>query len=177
LDAQISKRRLAMVMNASDIQSGMEVFGCDGEKIGSISDVYRTAAVGTETRASTQSWGTKTTGKAGDIVTEEVRMVKTAENYDATESEVGRYTSAQMPTGSDSTTVTAGTIIASGYFKVDHGGFLGIGAKELYFPFDAIETVVAGENITVKCARDDCDAFFATRPSFLDNDAENKPGP
>ena len=58
-------------------------------------------------------------------------------------------------------------IISSGYFQVDQGGVLGIGAKHLYVPFTAVEGTTPDECVTLDCSTDDCANRFSTRPDFL----------
>jgi len=154
-------------MNANDIQDGMEVFGSDGEKIGSISEVYPGAGDAATTSGTTQGFGTESPGTVGEVVAEEVQVTETAPSYRTADTESGGYGSMR--------TAAAGTMTATGYFKVDQGGILGIGAKELYFPFNAVTTVVPGKNVTVNCAKDQCSDRYATKPAFLDRDDNNHP--
>jgi sporulation protein YlmC with PRC-barrel domain len=53
------------------------------------------------------------------------------------------------------------------YLKVDQGGILGIGAKELYIPFSAVQNVVPGDNLTVNCTKDTCGNMYGSKPDFL----------
>jgi hypothetical protein len=53
--------------------------------------------------------------------------------------------------------------------KVKEGGVLGMGAKELYIPVDAVQTVTPGESVTLNCAKSQCETLYADKPSFLDN--------
>jgi hypothetical protein len=53
--------------------------------------------------------------------------------------------------------------------KVNEGGVLGIGAKELYIPMDAVQNITPGERVTLTCAKSQCETLYAQKPSFLDN--------
>ena len=53
--------------------------------------------------------------------------------------------------------------------KVTAGGVLGIGGKDLYIPFDAIQTITPGQSITINCAKAQCESLYAQKPSFLEN--------
>lgn len=53
------------------------------------------------------------------------------------------------------------------YFKVDEGGFLGIGERVLYIPFEAVETVVSGESVAVNCSREQCIDLYSTKPEAI----------
>jgi hypothetical protein len=130
-----------MVMNATDIKEGLDVYGSDGEKIGSVKEVYP-AATGT---VSTVSTGMPET--ISDVVTEEVPVTDAA----------------------------PGTMTATGYFQVDQGGILGIGVKELYFPFSAVTNVVPGDNLTVNCTKDQCGDLYGTKPDFLKEETSTNP--
>jgi hypothetical protein len=96
-------------MNAAtiDIREGMEVYSSDGEKIGSVSQVW-----------------TGVTDASTDIQ-------------------------------------------SAGYFKVDQGGILGLGAKHLYVPYSAVDDVVPGDCVTVNCTKDQCGDLYEQEPDFL----------
>jgi hypothetical protein len=53
------------------------------------------------------------------------------------------------------------------YLKVEQGGFLGIGATDLYVPFRAVQRVIPGDSLTVACMKDTCGNMFGTKPDFL----------
>jgi hypothetical protein len=63
----------------------------------------------------------------------------------------------------DSTT----DVMSAGYFQVDQGGILGLGAKHLYVPFSAVEDVTPDECLTLACSTDDCADRFGNKPDFL----------
>lgn len=67
----------------------------------------------------------------------------------------------------ETTTVPADNSSQTTYLKVDQGGILGIGAKELYIPFSAVQNVVPGDNLTVNCTKDTCDSMYGNKPDFL----------
>jgi hypothetical protein len=73
--------------------------------------------------------------------------------------------------GTAESTGTTGTGAAdqNAVLKVKEGGMLGIGAKELYVPVDAVQTVTPGESVTLSCAKSQCETLYADKPSFLDN--------
>jgi hypothetical protein len=58
-------------------------------------------------------------------------------------------------------------VISSGYFQIDQGGVLGIGATHLYIPFTAVEDTTPDECVTLDCSTDDCTDRFSTKPDFL----------
>lgn len=208
-----------MIDNASDIQSGMEVFGIDGEKIGTVSDVYRSSGYGTpsdttwqagsgvgeldvetvtiaETNASDASFRdpTATGADYGSTTTTDTSFrdptapgasyentAPTGTTYtDPTSSDPGYTTGTPgTPSFSGSTapqTMGGGTATATstGFFKVEHGGLLGIGAKDLYIPFSDVMTTVPGQNVTVDCTKDECVDRYSQKPDFL-NDGDSGP--
>lgn len=58
-----------MVTSVTDIQTGMEVFGTDGEKIGKVAEVYPNAE-----STGPMSSGVSSPAGVGDIITEEVNV-------------------------------------------------------------------------------------------------------
>lgn len=152
------------MMNVNDIQKGMDVFSSDGEKIGGVADVYPNAGAdtaGTAAGAGTYSTAGGAPGTVGTFGTGDVAN---------TPQMAGTY-GASGVTGAAGAVGTGGT----GYLKVDQGGILGIGAKELYFPFSAVTDVVPGENVTVNCAKDQCGDLYGTKPDFLSDDTTGMP--
>lgn len=88
--------------------------------------------------------------------------------YSATENQAS-YTAPGTGTTAD---VQMGTTAPApsgqnAYLKVDQGGILGIGAKELYIPFSAVESIVPGDNLTVNCTKATCADMYGTKPEFL----------
>jgi Uncharacterized protein conserved in bacteria (DUF2171) len=109
------ERRIQMEIAPSDIAKGMKVYGTDGEKLGTVAEVY------TGTPAETEAAGSK-------------------DAADAT-----------------------GTL----YIKVEHGGVLGLGTKDLYIPFAAVTEVAAGETLTVNGTKDECSDRYGNKPDVL----------
>ena len=52
-----------------------------------------------------------------------------------------------------------------GYMHIKTGGILGLGSKNLYVPFSAVDSVVPGENVTLNCAKEDCEHRFGHAPA------------
>lgn len=66
-------------------------------------------------------------------------------------------------------TTGTGATDQSAVLKVKEGGMLGIGAKELYIPADAVQTITPGESVTLNCAKSQCETLYSEKPTFLDN--------
>lgn len=62
-----------------------------------------------------------------------------------------------------------GTMDQNAVLKVKEGGILGIAAKDLYIPVDAVQNITPGDSITLSCAKSQCESLYAEKPSFLDN--------
>ena|SRR5947209_4729872 len=62
---------------------------------------------------------------------------------------------------------TASGITTGGYFQVDQGGILGLGAKHLYVPYSAVDDCVPGECVTLNCAKGECADLYQEQPEFL----------
>ena len=171
-----------MVANATDIQKGMEVYGSSGDKIGSVAEVYPYAdAGGADSGTSTPIFE--------EVIVEEVDVTGPASGSSAPSAgPTGSPSSGAttMPggsfdaagTGGSAAGATAGSAtgatstvappaMTTGYFKVDQGGILGIGAKHLYVPYDAVDDVVPGESVTLNCTKDEADAQYGTKPDFI----------
>jgi sporulation protein YlmC with PRC-barrel domain len=69
--------------------------------------------------------------------------------------------------GGDFGTTVSSSAGETTVLKVSQGGVLGIGAKDLYVPFDAIQNIVPGDGVTVNCTKDQCSNLYAQKPSFL----------
>ncbi len=197
-----------MFSNMADIDKGMDVFDLNGEKIGTVDEVYSSlpgsstsqpasagsgggaGALGDESRVA-QSPGHGGRGALGD----ESRAGTTPPGGSGAlgnESMVGGNTEGAQTSGLDLSDLSAGPVsgedemiivgeevvipisgeTAGGgtgerYFKVDQGGFLGIGAKSLYIPFSAVQNVVAGDSVTLDCTKDECDARYGSMPAQL----------
>jgi Uncharacterized protein conserved in bacteria (DUF2171) len=104
-----------METTPSDIAKGMQVFGTDGEQLGTVAEVY------TENPAQAEA------------------------------------------AGSEDAAGAMGTL----YIKVEHGGVLGLGTKDLYIPFAALTEVVPGEAVTVNGTKDECSERYGKRPDDL----------
>jgi ribosomal 30S subunit maturation factor RimM len=64
-------------------------------------------------------------------------------------------------------TTSTGSNGNNSLLKVSQGGVLGIGATELYVPFDAVQNIAPGDGVTVNCTKDQCGNLYAQKPSFL----------
>jgi hypothetical protein len=135
-----SKRRLSMETDIADIQKGMEVYGTDGEKLGHITEVY----------GSYLSYSAATGGESSSLMTDSV----TGDTL------IAEARGEISGTGDMSA-------LSEGYFKMVHGGILGIGATELYVPFGAVCDVAPGRCVTLTCEKEDCDNQFANLPASL----------
>jgi hypothetical protein len=63
--------------------------------------------------------------------------------------------------GQVSPATPAVTQAATGYLKVNQGGFLGIGAKELYVPLSAVQNVIPGDRVVLNCTKDEASTMYA----------------
>jgi ribosomal 30S subunit maturation factor RimM len=104
-----------MEIAPADIAKGMQVYSTDGEKLGTVAEVY--------------------TGTPAEI----------------------------EAAGSNDAADATGTL----YIKVEHGGVLGLGARDLYIPFTAVTEVAAGEAVTVNGTKDECSARYGNKPDVL----------
>ena len=64
-------------------------------------------------------------------------------------------------------TANSGSAGENSMLKVNQGGVLGIGATELYIPFNAVQNIEPGDGVTINCTKDQCANLYAQKPSFL----------
>jgi hypothetical protein len=147
-----------MVTQDFHLYPGMEVFDTNGEKIGTVVDVYSDRTVEGIDAGITQSTEAASEAAAGQDVSTTDDPILSGQATTPPAS-VTSTTSAAPTTGAEAT--------GAAYFRVDHGGFLGIGAKHLYVPFSAISAVVPEENVTLSVTKDDAAQQFAEEPAEL----------
>ncbi len=199
-----------------DIEKGMTVYDVNGDKIGSVDEVWsplpgeQTAApaasgggagaLGDESRV-TKIYGHGGSGALGD----ESRLGQVpghggsgalgneamAGSSSSQPDDTGQMASAGMPGESAmddlgppiEEVVVAEEVISipssnasgmagersggAGYFKVEQGGVLGFGAKALYIPFGAVQSVVPGDRVVLSGTKEECDSMYGQRPESL----------
>lgn len=162
-----------MSTNTFDIQEGMEVFSSDGQKIGKVHEVHADSGAGIESGAqamSTADESESSTGDNGDF--------GVASNLTRGQGFSGGTGGSGFDVTRDSTELREeyGTVATetttpgdTGYFTVSEGGILGIGAKDLFVPFTAVETVAADGVVTLSYAKDDVDNRFDHKPDEADD--------
>lgn len=184
-----------MNLNVNNIEKDMEVYGSDGEKIGSIVEVYS----GTGGDASASDFGQ---GAPADVVVEQVDIVDVTPDYATGTGSAGTVSPGGIG-GSDRTglgsmagttpgTGTTGdiggigtvddqstspgyvaggagvaTVTGSGYIHVRQGGILGIGAKDLYIPISEILDIDPGNCVSLSINKHQADNDFQTKPDSL----------
>lgn len=171
-----------MATNTFDIHEGMEVYSSDGQKIGKVNEVSSSGTgtmqsgdssfggtTATETRPSaidtveeSSSYGSGTSG-LGTIFTDRESMGEPDSSAHDTTRDPNDVSEAYgtAPTYGGS---SAGMQGGSGYFKVSEGGVLGIGSKDLFVPFTAVETVAADGVVTLSYTKDEADNQFTHQP-------------
>jgi hypothetical protein len=162
-----------MATNTFDIQEGMEVFASDGQKIGKVNEVHADSGVATESGSQAMSTvdesESNTGGDGGFGAADNLTLGRAftgdsgGSNHDATRDP----TELRQEYGTTATaTPTPGD---TGYFTVSEGGILGLGAKDLFIPFTAVETVAADGVVTLSYTKDDADNRFDHEPDGADD--------
>ncbi|MGI8967602.1 MAG: hypothetical protein ACR2GA_00660 [Chloroflexota bacterium] len=87
--------------------------------------------------------------------------------FDSTGDKVGSIEAiyALIPQDQSDSTPVNGT--ASSMFKVGEGGVLGVGAKQLYIPSTAVQTVSPGQSVSLNCTKTQAEAQYANTPPFV----------
>lgn len=143
---------MAIDIDTIRVHQGMEVFSSDGAGIGSVTQVWDDAGlVGTPPGDTVDQAAYGTTDALGGGAGSMAYNVDNAlEPGIAPEPHAPAIPSDRR------------------YFQVRHGGFLGIGASDLYIPFTAVCDCVPDQNVTVNCTKDECAQLYARKPDFLD---------
>lgn len=101
-----------------------------------------------------------------DVVVEVVEVDVLAANTGSSGQSMGNsgeILGEQIPPGYEANPYAS----SPGYFKVQQGGFLGMGATDLYIPFAAIRDIVPGKQLSLSVTKADADSRFANKPAFL----------
>jgi sporulation protein YlmC with PRC-barrel domain len=171
-----------MASGSLEVRVGMTVCGTDGQKIGTVTEVYvrspgwnavaglanpfgattDTAAAGDASAA-----GAASSTLADNLAVEQVPQTQMPGGYNLPSGAVGSGNGSDQPRSSDT---AGGTGRDGDYFKVDRGGILGIGAKELYVPYTDVKAVTSEGVIRLGCPRNRCDERYAEKPAFLRED-------
>jgi len=162
-----------MATNTFDIQEGMEVFGSDGQKIGKVHEVHSDSGVTSESGAQAMSTvdesesynrGNSDFGAADNLTLDrDLTGNDSGPGFDVTRDP----TDMQEEYGTVATETRASG--DTGYFTVSEGGILGVGAKELFVPFTAVETVAADGVVTLSYAKDEAGNRFDHKPDEADD--------
>ena len=169
-----------MATNTFDIHEGMEVFGSDGQKIGKVDEVRGNTGAATESgpqamssadESSTYKADRSNFGAADNLVVDRVSTNDPSESaHDVTRDPT------EMRQEYGTTATATRTQGDTGYFKLKEGGILGLGAKELFIPFTAVETVAADGVVTLSYTKDDVGNRFDHEPdSQGDSNAPDMP--
>ncbi|HZU14187.1 MAG TPA: hypothetical protein VFB58_15210 [Chloroflexota bacterium] len=156
-----------MAVNDVNIHPGMHVYGSDSQEIGTVADIYPQIQLDQELPVSER--------------VREVEVEDTAPSYGpsspegyraagpASEKMTGDASSAMMPHYYDvePEPESVRTVADTMYMRVDHGGVLGFGVESLYIPFTAVEQVVPGDRVVIRCRRDEAADLYGQKPEFL----------
>jgi hypothetical protein len=162
-----------MATNTFAIHEGMEVYASDGQKIGKVEEVHDNAGGATESGAQAMSSADESSSynqnNTGFGVADNLTL-----DRDSTGAPGGQgYDVTRDPTEMREEYGTAATATQgqgdSGYFKVSEGGILGLGAKDLFVPFTAVETVAADGVVTLSYTKDEVDSRFDDKPNEPDD--------
>jgi hypothetical protein len=161
-----------MATNTFDIKEGMEVYASDGQKIGKVEEVHDSAGGATESGAQAMSPDESSSynqGSTGFGVADNLTL-----DRDSTGARGGPgHDVTRDPTEMREEYGTTATATQgqgdSGYFKVSEGGILGLGAKDLFVPFTAVETVAADGVVTLSYTKDEVDSRFDDKPDEFDD--------
>ncbi len=158
---------MAVESGGFDIREGARVWGSDGQEIGAVTEVWPESrgeviqGTGGEAVGGTGPLHTNPglLGTGGSITSPIVGTPRGAEES----SGPGIPANADLPSQPQPLRSAGG-----GYFKVDRGGFLGIGGRDLYVPFSGV--MVADETgVRLNVTADEAsNRGWQNRPAWLD---------
>lgn len=155
-----------MSTNTFDIQAGMEVFASDGQKIGKVDEVHNQTGLATETRApATSTADESSTDRSSNNdfgIADNLTMDRASTNDGA--GSAHDVTRDRTELREEYGTTATQTQRDTGYFTVSEGGILGLGAKDLFVPFTAVETVAADGVVTLSYTKGEADRRFDNQP-------------
>lgn len=177
-----------MSVSKVNIHPSMDVYGSDGEKIGTIGDVYPDLqspvdlkTVGPESVGMADPWNsggtepapveqvhvTNPTADSGMTVAADSMMTNDSTSVTGTQAGADVATAEESAPG----TGRVGTVVENLYLRVSSGGILGVGGHDLYIPSNAVTDVVPDERVTVNCGKDECARLYGTKPPFLEHES------
>lgn len=168
-------------MNEYSIRQGANVRGSNGEKIGTVGDIFSGYPIPAEEG--------DTPAEGGDVGAD-IAARTDPENVDQTEledmtirpaayqqsgagiSRVGTEQGSGLAPFTDADPDQPGGSVAFGpsdtkYFEVHHGGLLGIGGDMLYVPMSAVDVIDPEGNITLRVGADEARRVYAHEPQRM----------
>jgi hypothetical protein len=100
--------------------------------------------------------------KEGPIIETAASIEKDMEVFTSGGNSLGKITQVWPQVGDQTIGITT-----AGYFAVHEGGLLGVGGKDLYIPFTAVDDLVAHKSITLGCTKGECEKRYSETPDFL----------
>lgn len=182
-----------METNVFDIRSGMDVYACDGRKIGAVGNIFSGRPESRDTAGtpysdigggqpsgpaatdtSVSDGGVEATPSTGTLQAERVPVpsIQGTMNSGAETTGLPQAAPGATPAVDDVVTGAEGGGVSltpsnTKYFEVKHGGFLGFGGECFYVPFSAVDAVAPGDSVTLACTGEQCGQLYAEKPAPL----------
>jgi sporulation protein YlmC with PRC-barrel domain len=103
------------------------------------------------------------------MVTDTQTIQQGMDVFDTTGEKIGTIGDIYTLQATNETSPMGPTASQGSMIKVNEGGVLGIGAKPLYVPFSAVQTVTPGDSVTLNCTKSQAETQYSTKPEFIDD--------
>jgi hypothetical protein len=158
------------------IYEGVEVYSCDGKKLGKVKHLFSAAAEPSPDQTGETVDQSRLESPASLEAAEEHEL-----SADLAMERVGAVNDAGGAPYVSESSLHSGWVPSSGagaafspsatkYFEVHHGGLLHVGGESLYVPFDAVEIIETDDSIVLRYTADEAAAYYAQKPAALDPD-------
>jgi hypothetical protein len=160
------------------VQEGVEVYDCDGKKLGKVRHFFSAA---TEASPEDVSTGPELDADARPTDQNETLTPTPMERVDSgTDASSSSLLDAHaplvnqgMPASGEVPRMSPGMGLGPSdtkYMEVHHGGILHIGGESLYIPVKAVNTIEDDGSIVLRCTADEATQWYAQKPEPLYED-------
>lgn len=164
-----------MPAHIDELQTGQDVYSLDGELLGTVSAIWRPRDDDDAVEGMTPGAGDFGRGLTNTVAADEARVLESVEARGTNAGDIGLSSSTASTYGPDQPGHAPGHGPAElspvglgiqGYIFVQQsGGILGIGSRDLYVPFSAIEDVTP-DRVTLLSTKDQTENLYADKPDF-----------
>jgi hypothetical protein len=165
-------------MATNIVQQGVEVYSCDGKKLGKVKHFFSAASEASPDEASMEREFDTITSPAeqretsATIAMDRVNAVTDASGVPLID-ERSPITNEPMSPTAEAPRMSPGMGLGASetkYIEVHHGGLLRIGGESLYVPFSAVNVIEDDGSIVLRCTADEAAELYGQKPAPLDGE-------